>query len=494
MHTALTRFRPALTVAAIAGLLLAAGAPVQAQTPSEADLEALRFYIEEDNEQAIRSEIRRLQLRYPDWTVPDDLTNLQRDVPSDTIDRIYDQIAAGDFDSARETIGQTTQSYPDWSPSAQLLQALTIAEAQARFTEAVEGSDPSTAVRIARSNPGLLRCERVNNAWLLAEQYQSLDENSAALEVYRSTIRSCTDADILVATLEKAAAVASVAQLAELSDAARQQAPGAAERLTAVQTRLRAGIEATGGAPDPGAASSGNGSASAPLTSIEVEEVPTATSPTTSLRPAARPAALSRPRTASPPARSSAPQGGSPGVLSQARQAADRADWSRCLALTANSSHGAVLSQRGWCALNANRTMEALTDFRAAAQRAPTAENRRDSAYGMALAMLRLNMVDEAAAVAARTHFTDAQRLEIEGQILDKRGVAAYERRDYRRAIAYFNELERVTGVVRRDLALLRGYAYLNSGQRTAARAEFQRLHNQMATPASRRALSEAMR
>ena len=90
--------------------------------------------------------------------------------------------------------------------------------------------------------------------------------------------------------------------------------------------------------------------------------------------------------------------------------------------------------------------------------------------------------------------FTPDQRLDIESQILDKRGVAAYNRRDYGRAIAYFNELERVTGVVRRDLALLRGYAYLNSGQKAQARAEFQKLHNQMATQASRRALSEALR
>ena len=83
--------------------------------------------------------------------------------------------------------------------------------------------------------------------------------------------------------------------------------------------------------------------------------------------------------------------------------------------------------------------------------------------------------------------------LEIETEILDKRGVAAYERGDYRRAIAYFDEVERLTGRMRRDLAMLKGYAYLNSGQRDRARALFQMLHDQMATAESRRALAAAI-
>ncbi|ETW10657.1 hypothetical protein ATO8_21071 [Roseivivax marinus] len=480
-----------LSVARIALICLAHtfwAAPLLAQTPTDADLEALRFYIGEDNEQAIRSEIRRLQLRYPDWTVPEDLTNVRRSVPSETINTIYDQIATADYDGARRTIEQTSQAYPDWSPSAQMLETLALSEAQTRFTEAVDAEEHTTAIRIARSNPSLLRCERVNNAWLMAEQYQALDQNDAAIEVYRGTIRSCIDPDILVATLEKSAAVASLAQLADLANSAREQVPGAAERLSTVEDRLRAGIQAEGRMPSSGARTSvPNGSA--PQTSIEVESVPTPTAPQASLRPSMRPQALA-PRRTAPLTRAPAPSAG----LSEAQRAADRGDWARCLALTANAQDGATLSQRGWCALNSNRPMEALSDFQNAASRAPTEQNRLDSTYGMALAMLRLSMVDQAAAVAARTHFAPPQRLEIERQILDNRGVDAYERRDYRRAIAYFNELERITGVMRRDIALLRGYAYLNSGQKTAARAEFQRLHDQMATPASRNALSEAMR
>lgn len=460
--------------------------PAVAQTPTDSDLMALRFYVGEGNDRAVQSEIRRLQLEYPDWMPPENLTEVNREVPAETIDRIYALIQVNDVSGARAEIEKARQDYPDWSPSEELLQTIAIADGQARFTHAVESGDANAAIRIARGNPALLRCERVNNAWLLAEQYQVIDQGASALAVYRSIMRSCGAADILIATLEKSAAISDIAALADLAELARERAPDASERLTETENQLRAGLNA----------------------SPKDLPVPPVTVPTiadtqgvmeTSPRPPARPVALNtqsaalRSSSGGSAAQPTAAGAGGGTDLSRAGQAAASGNWQGCLALTANARSGAALSQRGWCALNANRAMQALDDFRKAAATAPTVRSRRDSAYGMALSMLRLDMVDQAAAVAADVHFDKNQRLEIESQILDKRGIFAYDRGDYRRAIAYFNELERLTGRTRRDLALLRGYAYLNSGQRTAAVAEFRRLHNQMATPASRRALSEAL-
>lgn len=458
------------------------GGAALSQTPSDADLQALRFYMSENNQQAVNSEIRRLQLQYPDWIVPDDLGQLERSVPGELIDRIYRQVEAGEFEAARSTIAEISREYPNWSPSAELLETLALSEAQASFDVAVAGNNADVAIRVARGNPALLRCERVNNAWLLAEQYQSIGDVSSALGVYSGIARSCTDPDALVATLEKSADVATLDQLARLADLARSKSPATADRLTAVEDRLRAGLLAQGQVAP----------ATVPLDPLSPVEVGPATgsSPAVSLRPVGRPQrAVPQQR---PAGSASAPA--APAAHSRARSAAQRGDWAGCLAETATARDADTVAQRGWCALNADRPMQALSDFKDAAGRARSAQARRDASYGQALVMLRLNMVDEAAAVAAVTHFTSDQRLEIESQILDKRGVAAYNRRDYARAIAYFDELERVTGVVRRDLALLRGYAYLNSGQKTQARREFQRLHDQMATPASRRALSEALR
>ncbi|ETX14098.1 hypothetical protein OCH239_05505 [Roseivivax halodurans JCM 10272] len=509
MHSALKpRFGILATSLVFACLVCASSA--SAQEPSDADLEALRFYIAEDNEDAIRSEIRRLQIQYPNWVVPDDLSNLQRDVPSANIDRIYQLIEQGEFAAVRDAIDATATSYPDWSPSAELLRTLALAEAQSSFDTAIENQESETAIGIARSNPALLSCERVNNAWLLAERYVALSQADTALGVYSGVARTCTDPDILVSTLEKASAVADAQELGELADAARLQAPAAADRITTVETRLRAGMGAEPRAttdgqsatiPLPDAAAPRPDDAEAQPDPLEPADTATAseTAPALSLRPALRPRSLSRrvtgppPQAALAPAPASQPASQGSAALAQARQAAERGDWRQCLALSASARSGDIVSQRGWCALNLDRPMQALTDFRTGASTATTQRTRIDSSYGAALAMLQLGMVEQAAGIAATTHLLPDQRLEIESQILDRRGVDAFNRGDFRQAIAYFDELERVTGIVRRDLALLRGYAFLNSGQRASAKAEFMRLHDQMATPATRRALSQTL-
>ena len=461
-----------------------------AQTPSESDLLALRFYVGENNAQAIQSEIRRLQLQYPDWTPPDDLSNLERGVPAETIDQIYRQIRDMDFAAARTTIDQTVQTFPEWLPSEELLETLSVAEAQMRFSEAAATDDAATAIRIARATPALLRCERINNAWLLADQYQKVDQSKSALAVYRNILKSCPGIDILVATLEKSASVATNDELADLAEVARTQAPQATERLTILETRLRAGL-----AISPAAVVTEEAGETV------LDEMKQADAATASQRPKRRPeistaetSPASAPASATmAPAEKATPGTQARGNFGPAKQAADRGDWSGCLAILANAQTAATLSQRGWCALNSDRTLQAINDFRQATSLASDVGLRRDSNYGMALAMLRANMVDQAAKVAANTHFDAAQRLEIESQILDKRGVFAFQNKDYRRSIAYFDELQRLTGGMRRDLALLRGYAYLNSGQRAAAIREFQRLHNQMATTESRKALTTAL-
>lgn len=456
-----------------------ATSPGHAQNPSDSDLQALRFYMAEDNEQAVRSEVRRLQLSYPDWVVPEDLGQLQQSLPDDSVGRIYAEIRSGNFARARAIIEETSQGTPNWAPPAELLATLAIAESQVAFDLAVSRGEAGAAIRIARSNPDLLRCERVNNAWLLAEQYQSAGEPELALATLNGIVHSCADANILVATLEKSVAVATIDQLASMADMARARVPTAADRLTSVENRLRAGMQSQ---PRQASSATPNG---APAR-LEAAGSASVTS-TKNQQPMQPPQAqVSR--------RAPSRGGGVSAGLTQARNAAQRADWATCLAASANGTSPEIVSQRGWCALNAGRPMQALNDFKSAASRAHSTGAQRDAYYGLALVMLRLNMVDQAASVAATVHLTAEQRLEVESQILDRRGVTAYQHRDYRRAIAYFDELERLTGVVRRDLALLRGYAYLNSGQRAQARAEFQAIHDKLATPESRKALSRALR
>ncbi len=479
--------RNTLRVALVMSCLL--GGNALAQTPDQNDLQALRFYLQQENERAVRAELQRLQIQFPDWSPPNNLSDLTTSTGPETIDQIYRHIEAEEFDSARGLIEQTDAAYPDWSPPADLLELLRTSEAQVEFDIAVQRNQPETAISIARGVPNLLSCERINNAWNLAEMHQLLGDTAGAMTVYQAIMTACTDPDLLIATLEKADAIATAENLERLADMARTQAPQDILRLQQTEDRLRAGrqLDARWGVPER--------TISLAMPAAQEAELVLSVAPATDTtpRPEPRPSetASSRPaQTASP--QSAPPQTTTHGNLAAVQAAAQRGAWAECLAQTSGTTRIDLIYERAWCAYNAERPMEASDAFRKAAQAGTSATMRRDAAYGWMLSLLKLNMTEQAAQVLAGTALTHAQRLEIESQILDRRGVRAYEQGNYTQAIAFFDARERLTGQARRDLTLLKGYALLNSGNRSGAREVFMRLHRQLSTPETRNALRAA--
>ena len=232
---------------------------------------------------------------------------------------------------------------------------------------------------------------------VLAERYAEVGEPDTALRVYDGVVRTCTDVDILIATLEKAAAYADPNELGDLADAARGQVPSAESRIDQVEDRLRAGLgapaintsSAPGTIPLPrtGAAEGGrvatSSAVAAPAPSVSVTAAPAM-----SLRPVRRPAdldalltapAIARQRGSTPSApvtSARASSSGGSGVLARARSAAERGDWRGCVSATSGSQQADVVAQRGWCVMNIGRPMQALADFRRAASSASTARAR----------------------------------------------------------------------------------------------------------------------
>ncbi|MCC6001546.1 MAG: hypothetical protein JJU19_11880, partial [Pararhodobacter sp.] len=177
--------------------------------------------------------------------------------------------------------------------------------------------------------------------------------------------------------------------------------------------------------------------------------------------------------------------------LARVRALKEAGNWGSCLAESANPRSLDVLYERSWCAYNHDRAGEALAGFTAAANagRALGAEVPRDARFGMMLSYAALNMIEEAARLAAATDLTRTQRVEVETIILDQRAVRAFQQQQYAQSISYLNALEGLNGTLRRDLAMLRGYAFLNLRQVEAAHAEFTRLHGELATDETRSAL-----
>lgn len=483
-----SRLTPALNARARAGalallcLLLDPSVPeALAQTATQADLRALVFYLQQNDRAAVDAEMRRLRRAYPDWRPPADLSELLPAAPGAAgagpdIAGVWQRIERQDFAGARQLIDRNRRAHPNWSPDPEMLRVLELSEAQAGFDQATAARNAPEAIAIARRVPQLMRCDRINNAWRLASMHNLAGQRAHAVATYRATVTSCPRFADMEPTLQKASEIATPTEMADLFAAARAAAPAQTAALNALEARLR------GGAAPPAAATATTAPAPAPA---RASPAPVAATP---FAPGLAPAAAS---IAAPPAFSTLPLRGDSRIAAT-RASKEAESWSQCLASSSAPRSLDVLFERSWCALALDRPAEALVGFAAVAARGDGLGGSvpRDVRYGLALAHLSLQMTEEGARIASTVPLTDVQRREIDTIVLDQRAVRAFQLGEFRQAIANFNALERTRGTLRRDLAIMRAYAYLRSGNQSAALQQFETLHAQLATPETRAGLN----
>ncbi|WP_134680603.1 hypothetical protein [Paracoccus ravus] len=457
MRTSL--IRPAL----LAGAFVMAFPAFAQEAPSPDEFLALNIYLQRNESAAVEAELRRLRVKYPQWTPPADLRQLSRTTtsPGTEIDSFYKQLAAGQVEQAQATLAAMRRDYPTWTPPADMSVQLETASGQKSLDAALQGGDVEAARSVATRTPGLLRCDRINNAWRIAEGQASAGNKAEALATYRAILGACTDPGDLAATIEKADAVSTEAELRAMVSMVTGRFPAEAARFDQLLQRLLAGRGAarTVVVPQPAAPSQ------------------------TPARPAEQPRQQAA---AQPRQQSRSPESGT----SQPAPRRSKESPAQCAARTATARAAATVLERAWCVYNLDRTMDALADFRTALAGRLNAQQQREARYGLSLAYLKLGMAEEASRIAAATDFTHQQRVDVERQILDQRGVQAYRERRFRDAIRYFDAMEQIAGGIRRDIAILRAYAYLNADLRTKARAEFMRLNNELSTNETRRGLA----
>jgi tetratricopeptide (TPR) repeat protein len=444
---------------------LQAGRTAVPEAPTENELAALVFYMQQKDAVAATAELRRLRVKFPLWIPPADLGQKAAAQPGTEIDVIFRQIAEGQLTDARASLASARAAYPGWVPQRDMIDLLELAEGQVALDAALAAGDADGALRIASTNDGLLRCDRINNAWRIAAVQEAGAAKRAAVGTYTAIVQACTVFPELVATVEKSDTATTTEELGALVQIVMKRFPDQTDALKDLQSRLLAG---RGQGAGPGAA---------PQADVMADG-----QPLSMIRPMPRPAILPVPA-APAPVRVARAAVAPPRVMAISDHPAT------CLAQTEGSREVQHLFKRGWCAYKLDRPMDALAAFDAIEPKLAPAQ-RRDARYGQALAYLKLNMTENAARIAATTDLTQQQRVETESIILDQRGVRAYKRGEFTQAIGYFDALERVSGTLRRDLATMRGYAYLNTGNRTKARSIFQDLQNQLSTTETRKALS----
>jgi hypothetical protein len=85
--------------------------------------------------------------------------------------------------------------------------------------------------------------------------------------------------------------------------------------------------------------------------------------------------------------------------------------------------------------------------------------------------------------LAATTDYTPEQRHTVETIILDQRGVRSYQQGRFKETIAFLDAKEVMDGSLRRDLAILRAYSFLNLGDKAQALRQFKLLDEALSTP-----------
>lgn len=482
---------------ALAALVsLVAGSPLSAQSVSESDLAALRYFLSIGDEQAVRAEKERLQEEFPDVEIDALLEDLTQ--RSDQVDtsQIWELIARSEYEGARELIARTRQEQPSWSPPDELLNVLNERQGQTNFDTAIAEDDLTAALATIGEFPDLLTCQRVNNAWQLAELQARNERVDSAISTYSGILSTCTTSDYVIATLQKASQVGTESQVAALFETARERNPSMRSRLADLESELAPLIGrqdmVNGTAMDSASSTSSTASRSggpAPVTSLRPEYRGNRVAPARVSR-TARDAPVPVNPAPAPSTGRQAPAGG--GSLSSAAAAADREDWATCLRLTNGNQSAQMLSQRGWCAMNMGRPLEAIRAFQTAAANTGDAQLARDSNYGAILAYLEADMVREAADLSRRASLSAQQRQTTDKSILSQLALQSFDNRRYNETVAYVDRLSRETGGLDRGMAMLRGYALLHSGRKPQARQQFMAVHRSSPGPDSQRALVEA--
>ncbi|MDG1450236.1 MAG: hypothetical protein P8Q93_10110 [Ascidiaceihabitans sp.] len=452
-------------------LFITVGTAAAQEFPNAQDLRAIRYYIAQNETASIAAELQRLENAFPDWTAPDDLAALELmapTTPKTEIDSIFTLIARNDIVSAQRELSAAREAFPDWVPSEDMLSLLATANAQTAFDAAIAARDPDAALRIAMDELAILRCSRINNAWKLAELKKQTGDRAGALSAYRQIVRACSLTADVVATIEKADAVATEDEMRALVAMAQQRIPGSGTTFDALLIRLLAGrgvavaTSAVAATPRP---------APQPSTSTQAQASAPVTVPGTS---SGSPLAELR--------RSGDSR------LRQVRASAQTGDFRTCTARSVTPRSLEVAYERAWCVFNLDRPLEALALFTAVAD-GLSGTMSRDARYGMALSMLQRNMTSAASRIAAETDFTIDQRRTIESTILEQRGIRAYQEGNYSQAITYFDGVKMLVGFLRRDLSIMQADAYLNSGDRATARTLFIHLNNALSTAETRTGL-----
>ena len=205
------------------------------------NLNALRFYAQQNDLARVAAEIRLLRAKFPGWEPPADLFTEVRTGESEQ--PLWDLFAKHDLAGLHAAIDDRRQKTPGWQPSSDLSTKLALAEAFDALTRASDDKDFATVVDIATTNNGLMTCATIDAIWRTAEALILTNDEDHGVEAYRFILANCPNPKERLATAQKAMIlVKSPASMDSLLRMGRRLPDGTSEfadlRLDGVRQRI----------------------------------------------------------------------------------------------------------------------------------------------------------------------------------------------------------------------------------------------------------------
>ncbi|WP_372394417.1 hypothetical protein ABMY26_05170 [Azospirillum sp. HJ39] len=223
-----------------------APAPGSGSAPAagKVDETALRYYARIGDVERLEAEIARLRALDPGWEPPKDLFAPQPTAPGVDESPFWAQLSAGKVAETRAAIAEQRRKTPSWQPSQKLLQELDLAEGAGRLRSASDTKRWQDVIDAAAAQPEAVACNRLDNAWRLAEAYAELKQADRAFETYRTVVTTCPKAAERRDTIFKASRYLSPERLRELTALGATANPAAGEdysTVRAVEAELETG-------------------------------------------------------------------------------------------------------------------------------------------------------------------------------------------------------------------------------------------------------------
>ncbi|MBP2306808.1 hypothetical protein GBZ48_05215 [Azospirillum melinis] len=215
-----------------------APAPGSGSAPAagKVDETALRYYARIGDGERMEAEIARLRALDPGWEPPKDLFAPQPTATGVDETPFWTLMSAGKVAEARAAIAEQRRKSPSWQPSDKLLQELELAESAGRIRSASDTKRWQEVVDAAAAQPEAVACNRLDNAWRLAEAYAELKQTDRAFDTYKTIVTTCPKAKERRDTIFKASRHLSPERLRELSALGATANPATGEDYSAVRS------------------------------------------------------------------------------------------------------------------------------------------------------------------------------------------------------------------------------------------------------------------